>query len=80
VFCRLFVDNAGAEWPLKDESQTIGLPVDLIQEAKLVLTDELIRASLTKAKAEGRKWAEGGEVENVNIEESEQEKNGANRR
>lgn len=61
------------------EPQTIGLAVHFIQEAKLVLTDELIRASLTKAKADGRKWAEGGEVEDINMEDSERENNGANR-
>jgi ribosome maturation factor RimP len=54
----------------KSEPQTIGLPVDLIHDAKLVLTDELIRASLTKAKAAG-KWAEGGEIEDQDLEDSE---------
>ncbi len=53
------------------EPQTIGLPVELIQEAKLVLTDELIRASLTKAKAAGQKWAEGGEIEEPDLNDSE---------
>jgi ribosome maturation factor RimP len=52
------------------EPQTIGLPVDLIQDAKLVLTDELIRASLARAKAAG-KWAEGGEIEDQDIKDSE---------
>ncbi len=55
----------------KGEPQTIGLPIDLIQDAKLVLTDELIRASLTKAKAAGQKWAEGGEVEDTELNNSE---------
>jgi len=54
----------------ESEPQTIGLPVDLIQDAKLVLTDELIRASLAKAKAAG-KWAEGGEIEEQDIKDSE---------
>jgi ribosome maturation factor RimP len=54
----------------KSEPQTIGLPIDLIHDAKLVLTDELIRASLAKAKAAG-KWAEGGEIEDQDIEDSE---------
>ena len=54
----------------KSEPQTIGLPVDLIHDAKLVLTDELIRASLAKAKAAG-KWAEGGEIEDQDLEDSE---------
>ncbi len=53
----------------KDEPQTIGLDVSLIQEAKLVLTDELIRASLNKAKAAGQKWAEGGEIEEQELNE-----------
>ncbi len=54
----------------KSEPQTIGLPVDLIHDAKLVLTDELIRASLAKAKAAG-KWAEGGEIEEEDVKDSE---------
>jgi len=54
----------------ESEPQTIGLPVDLIQDAKLVLTDELIRASLARAKAAG-KWAEGGEIEEQDIKDSE---------
>jgi len=55
----------------KSEPQTIGLPVDIIQDAKLVLTDELIRASLAKAKAAGKNWAEGGEIEDEQIEDAE---------
>src|SRR5262249_4294297 len=55
----------------KGEPQVIGLPVDLIHEAKLVLTDELIRASLAKAKAQGQKWAEGGEMEEQDLKHSE---------
>jgi ribosome maturation factor RimP len=54
----------------ESEPQTIGLPIDLIQDAKLVLTDELIRASLARAKAAG-KWAEGGEIEEQDIKDSE---------
>ena len=54
----------------ESEPQTIGLPVDLIHDAKLVLTDELIRASLARAKAAG-KWAEGGEIEDQDIKDSE---------
>jgi ribosome maturation factor RimP len=53
----------------KSEPQVIGLPVELIDESKLVLTDDLIRASLSKAKAAGRKWAEGGEIEDPDLEE-----------
>jgi len=55
----------------KGEPQTIGLPVELIHEAKLVLTDDLIRASLAKAKAAGRQWAEGGEIEEQDINDAE---------
>lgn len=55
----------------KGEPQTIGLPVELIHDAKLVLTDELIRASLTKAKAAGREWAEGGEIDEDDINDPE---------
>jgi ribosome maturation factor RimP len=53
------------------EPQTIGLPLELIHDAKLVLTDELIRASLAKAKAAGQKWAEGGELEEPDLQDSE---------
>ncbi len=54
----------------ESEPQTIGLPVELILDAKLVLTDELIRASLAKAKTAG-KWAEGGEIEEDDVKDSE---------
>ncbi len=53
------------------EPEVIGLPVDLVQDAKLVLTEELIRASLAKAKAQGQKWAEGGELEEPDLKDSE---------
>ncbi len=53
------------------EPQTIGLPVELIHDAKLVLTEELIRASLAKAKSQGQKWAEGGELEEPDLKDSE---------
>ncbi len=56
----------------QSEPQTIGLPVELIQDAKLVLTEELIRATLAKAKAAGQKWAEGGELEEPDLKDSEQ--------
>ncbi len=55
----------------KSEPQVIGLPVELIHDAKLVLTDELIRASLAKAKSAGQKWAEGGELEEPDLKDSE---------
>jgi ribosome maturation factor RimP len=53
------------------EPQIVGLPIGLIHDAKLVLTDELIRASLARAKAQGQKWAEGGELEEPDIKDSE---------
>ncbi|MGO9543172.1 MAG: ribosome maturation factor RimP [Rhodomicrobium sp.] len=53
------------------EPEVIGLPVDLIHDAKLVLTDELIRASLARAKAAGQKWAEGGELAEPDLTDSE---------
>ncbi len=65
------LDNEG-------EVQTIGLPVELIQEAKLVLTDELIRASLAKAKSSGQKWAEGAELDEQGLKDTEL-KDGADR-
>ena len=55
----------------KSEPQVIGLPVDLIHDAKLVLTEELIRASLARAKAGGQKWAEGGEMEEPELKDRE---------
>jgi ribosome maturation factor RimP len=55
----------------QSESQVIGIPIELIHDAKLVLTDELIRASLAKAKAQGQKWTEGGELDEPDIENPE---------
>ena len=55
----------------ESEPQVIGIPVEFIHDAKLVLTDELIRASLAKAKAQGQKWAEGGELDEPDLEDSE---------
>jgi ribosome maturation factor RimP len=52
----------------KEGPQTLGFPLDLIQDAKLVLTDELIRASLARAKASGKEWAEGGEAGDLELE------------
>ncbi len=36
-----------------------------------MLTDELIRASLAKAKAAGQKWAEGGEIDETELNEKD---------
>jgi ribosome maturation factor RimP len=55
----------------KSEPEVIGIPAALIHDAKLVLTDELIRASLARAKAQGQKWAEGSEMEEQNLKDSE---------
>ena len=63
----------------KAEPQVIGLPVELIHDAKLVLTDELIRASLTRAKAQGQKWAEGGELEEPDLKENSELNDGSSR-
>ncbi len=65
--------------PNKAEPQVIGLPVELIHDAKLVLTDELIRASLTRAKAQGQKWAEGGELEEPDLKEDSELNDGSSR-
>lgn len=53
----------------KEPPQVLGLPVGLIHDAKLVLTDELIRASLAKAKTSGQEWAEGAEMEELESED-----------
>ncbi len=63
----------------KGEPQVIGLPVELIHDAKLVLTDELIRASLARAKAQGQKWAEGGELEEPDLNEDSELNDGSSR-
>ncbi len=55
---RLKVELAGFSEP-----QVIGLPVNLIDEAKLVLTDDLIKASL--AKPQGEVTPEDDEDENA---------------
>jgi ribosome maturation factor RimP len=58
---RLEIDLPGAG------ATTIGLPLNLISEARLVMTDELIRESLSRAKKQGRSGfsdgAEPGEYE-----------------
>ena len=53
--------------------------MELIHDAKLVLTDELIRASLTRAKAQGQKWAEGGELEEPDLKEDSELNDGSSR-
>ncbi len=55
----------------KSEPEVIGLPVDLIHDAKLVLTEELIRASLARAKSQGQKWTEGSELEEPDLKDPE---------
>ncbi|MEL6297875.1 MAG: ribosome maturation factor RimP [Pseudomonadota bacterium] len=39
--------------------QVIGLPVDMVQEARLILNDDLIRESLKRAKAAGAEVGDG---------------------
>lgn len=49
---------------------TIGLPVALVAEARLVLTDALIREALTRAKKQGRAgFADGTEPEDFEVED-----------
>ena len=57
-----------------DEPQTIGLPVDLIADAKLVLTDELLKAAKEAQEAELAASGDGEE------EDIRSEMNGASRR
>ncbi|HZV21455.1 MAG TPA: ribosome maturation factor RimP [Hyphomicrobiales bacterium] len=53
------------------KAQTMGFSLALIEEARLVLTDELIRASLSRAKTSGQKWSEGSEITEQDIKDSE---------
>lgn len=48
--------------------QVIGLAVASIGDAKLVLTDELVRESLRRAKAAGRGYADGAEMDESDVE------------
>jgi len=48
--------------------QVIGLAVAGIAEAKLMLTDELVRESLRRAKAAGRAHGDGAEIDEDEIE------------
>ena len=57
-----------------DEPQTIGLPVELIAEARLVLTDELLKAAKEAQEAELAASGDGEE------EDIRSEMNGASRR
>ncbi|MEL6871497.1 MAG: ribosome maturation factor, partial [Pseudomonadota bacterium] len=46
----------------------IGLPVDMVEEARLVLTDDLIRESLRRAKAAGAEVGDGSpSPDNIDI-------------
>lgn len=50
--------------------QHLGLPVALVAEAKLTLTDELIREALTRAKKKhGTRPADGAELDEKDLEE-----------
>jgi ribosome maturation factor RimP len=57
---RLKIELAGFPEP-----QVIGLPISLIDEAKLVLTDDLIKASLAKPRDEGAPPGDEDEDENA---------------
>ena len=49
--------------------QTIGVPVDLISEARLVLTDELVREALTRAKQRKNSGVgDGSDAEDLKLE------------
>lgn len=49
--------------------QTIGLPVDLISEARLVLTDELVREALSRAKTKTTSGiGDGSDAEGLDLE------------
>lgn len=48
---------------------TIGFPLSLVSEARLVMTDDLIREALTRAKKQGRSgFAEGAEPDDFEVE------------
>lgn len=48
---------------------TIGFPLGLVSEARLVMTDELIREALTRAKKQGRSgFADGAEPDDFEVE------------
>jgi ribosome maturation factor RimP len=50
--------------------QHLGLPVDLIAEAKLVMTDELIREALTRAKTRhDKRPGDGAEIDQDDLED-----------
>ncbi len=50
---------------------TLGLPVSLISEARLVLTDDLIREALTRAKKQGRTgFSDGAEPDDYEVEDN----------
>ncbi len=50
---------------------TVGFPLSLVAEARLVMTDELIREALTRAKKQGRTgFADGAEPDPYDVEES----------
>ncbi len=63
-------DEIRLEVDLGDQGrQVIGLPVDMVEEARLVLTDELIRESLRRAKAAGADVGDGSlSPDNIDID------------
>ena len=49
---------------------TIGFPLSLLTEARLVMTDELIRESLSRAKKQGRTgFVDGAEPDDFEVED-----------
>lgn len=49
---------------------TIGFPLGLVSEARLVMTEDLIREALTRAKKQGRTgFADGAEPDDFEVEE-----------
>ncbi|MEL6311087.1 MAG: ribosome maturation factor RimP [Pseudomonadota bacterium] len=62
-------DEVRLEVDLGDQGrQVIGLPVDMVEEARLVLTDDLIRESLRRAKAAGAEVGDGSpSPDNIDI-------------
>lgn len=63
-------DEVRLEVELEDlGAQTIGLPVNLIAEARLVLTDDLVREALTRAKnRQNSGIGDGSDAEGLDLE------------
>ena len=60
--------------------QHLGLPVDLVSDAKLVLTDELIREALTRAKKKhGGRPGDGAELDQDDLDQDDPIKDDPNK-